>query len=148
MEQVTIRIAEQRDVENLKKLMHEYIVNFYQSPVPAAGKLDWLIGTLLKGDRGLQFVAENEGELVGFATLYFTFSTTRVANITVMNDLYVLAEGRGKGIAEQLFQTCLAFTKEQGYASMLWETANDNYRAQRFYEKMGATPGDWISYSL
>jgi hypothetical protein len=35
---------------------------------------------------GIQYIAENEGEFLGFATLYFSFSTTRADKITIMND--------------------------------------------------------------
>jgi GNAT superfamily N-acetyltransferase len=96
----------------------------------------------------VQFVAESAGDIVGFTTLYFTYSTTRAAKIAIMNDLYVVEEMRGEGVAEMLFKECTMYTKQNHYAAMIWETARDNKRAQRFYQKMGAEQGDWITYNI
>lgn len=103
---------------------------------------------LFEKDRGIQFVAEQDGELIGFATLYFIFSTTKADKITIMYDLFVAEKARGTGAAQELFKSCEAFTKENGYAHMSWITASDNYRAQKFYEKMGGSLGNWLTYSI
>ncbi|BAU28445.1 ribosomal protein S18 acetylase RimI-like enzyme [Aneurinibacillus soli] len=145
---VIVRPVEQSDKQEVITLMYEYIVDFYQRPRPSTDKVQRLFDTLLEKNLGIQFVAEQEGKPVGFATLYFTFSTTRADKITVMNDLYVVEEARGSGVAQELFQACETFTKDHGYAYMSWITATDNYRAQRFYEKMGGTRGDWLNYSI
>jgi GNAT superfamily N-acetyltransferase len=128
--------------------MYQYIVDFYKRPKPSIEKVHNLIQTLLEKNRGIQFIAEKEGELLGFATLYFSFSTTKADNITLMNDLFVIEKARGTGVAQQLFKACEKFTKENGYAHMSWVTASDNKRAQRFYEKVGGSLGNWLNYSI
>lgn len=145
---IKVRPAEQKDKEKLTVLMYEYIVDFYKRPKPPVEKVHHIFDLLLKKDEGIQFVAENEEDLLGFATLYFTYSTTRADRITVMNDLYVIEADRGKGVAQELFQACENYTKSNGYAHMSWITATDNYRAQRFYEKMGGVRGDWFNYTI
>lgn len=148
MDNVVVRVAEIGDLNELTTLMYEYIVDFYACPKPPIVKLHSLIGMLLYKQQGIQFVASQHEKLLGFATLYFSFSTTRTDKITVMNDLYVVAEMRGTGVAKSLFEACHFFTKENGYAHMSWVTAADNRRAQRFYEKMGGKSGNWINYSI
>lgn len=148
MKDIHVRNPQESDIEVLTDLMYEYIVDFYESPKPAIGKLHDLIGMLLDGKEGVQFVAVKDGNIVGFATLYFTYSTTRVSKIVIMNDLYVVEEMRGNGVAEKLFQACTTYKNEHHYAAMVWETAKDNKRAQRFYEKMGAELGDWFTYKI
>ncbi|MCM3342488.1 GNAT family N-acetyltransferase [Paenibacillus sp. MER TA 81-3] len=145
---VIVRPVEPSDKQEITSLMYEYIVDFYQRPKPAIEKVHSLIDTLLGKNRGIQFAAQKEGKLVGFATLYFTFSTIQADQITVMNDLYVIEEARGTGAAQELFEACATFSKDNGYAHMSWITAANNYRAQRFYDKMGGSRGDWISYSI
>ncbi|MCR8642594.1 GNAT family N-acetyltransferase [Paenibacillus sp. N1-5-1-14] len=145
---VAIRSVHKKDIPQLKELMISYIVDFYKSPQPSAGKLDGLIETLLKHQAGIQFVAESEGKLVGFTTLYFTYSTLRASKVLVLNDLYVDEAYRGAGVAQRLFQTCKEYATHNGFASISWETASDNERAQRFYEKMGGKKGDWLVYSI
>ncbi len=95
---------------------------------------------LFEKNRGIQFVAEQDGKLIGFATLYFSFTTKA--------DKIVIEKARGTGAAKELFKRCETFTKENGYAHMSWITASDNYRAQKFYEKMGGSLGNWLTYSI
>jgi hypothetical protein len=75
--QAIVRLAQSEDIEQLTDLMYEYIVDFYKRPKPLEAKLRDLILMLLNGSEGVQFVAEQDGRLVGFATLYFTYSTLR-----------------------------------------------------------------------
>jgi GNAT superfamily N-acetyltransferase len=148
MTQVTIRQPHLEDVLQLKELMIRYIVDFYRYRQPDDEKLNELIHVLLEQQEGIQFVAEAEGELVGFATLYFSFSTLRAAKIAIMNDLFVLEEYRGKGVAPKLFAACKGYAARNRYATLSWTTAKDNLRAQRFYEKMGGEQGKWLTYSI
>lgn len=143
-----IRPATPHDRPALTALMKEYITDFYHRPEPPQTQIDDLLDTLFQQERGLQFVAEKDGVLIGFATLYFTFSTLRAQKTTIMNDLYVIESERGTGVAAGLFEQCATYTRENGFAFMSWETAHDNHRAQRFYEKMGGERGDWLSYSI
>ncbi|AEB22593.1 MULTISPECIES: GNAT family N-acetyltransferase [Bacillus] len=143
-----IRSAEPYDINQLTDLMYLYIVDFYKRPKPPIEHIHNLIEMLFEKNSGIQFVAEQDGKLIGFATLYFSFSTTKADKITVMNDLFVAENARGTGAAQELFKRCESFTKENGYAHMSWITAADNYRAQRFYKKMGGSLGDWLNYTI
>ncbi|MNO36225.1 aminoalkylphosphonic acid N-acetyltransferase [compost metagenome] len=144
-----IRTAESNDLSSLTGLMYEYIVGFYQNPRPPIEKIHNLIRTLFDQERGVQFVAEQNGELVGFATLFFTFSTMKADKITVMNDLFVIEQFRGTEVESQLFLECQKYSQNHGYANMTWITSSDNKRAQIFFEKMSARKGkDWVHFSI
>ncbi|GAM16038.1 GNAT family N-acetyltransferase [Mesobacillus selenatarsenatis] len=149
MEELTIRPAEERDIPNLYHLMTQYIVDFYKKPEPNEAELKNLILHLQEHpDSGLQFVAENQGEIVGFATLYYTFSTLQVKRAAILNDLFVSADARGQKAGEQLFAKCLAHIRENNFAYMTWETAKDNYVAQGLYNKMGGRQSEWLVYEI
>lgn len=149
MAELTIRPAEERDVPKLYDLMTLYIVDFYKKPEPNEAELKKLIQHLLDHpDSGLQFVAEREGEIVGFATLYYTFSTLQVKRAAILNDLFVAAEARGQKAGEQLFAKCLEHIRENNFAYMTWETAKDNDVAQSLYNKMGGKQSDWLVYEI
>lgn len=149
MTQVTVREAVMSDIPQLKTLMLAYIVDFYQYRQPEDDKLNALIHELLEQKIGIQFVAETEeGALVGFATLYFSYSTLRAAKIAVMNDLFVIEEERGQGAAAKLFAACKGYAARHDYAKVTWETAPDNLRAQAFYDKMGGDRGHWLTFSV
>ncbi|MEH6893460.1 GNAT family N-acetyltransferase [Bacillus velezensis] len=135
-----IRSAEHYDVKQLTDLMYLYIVDFYKRPKPPIEKIHHLIEMLFEKNRGIQFVAEQDGKLIGFATLYFSFTTKA--------DKIMIEKARGTGAAKELFKRCETFTKENGYAHMSWIIASDNYHAQKFYEKMGGSLGNWLTYSI
>ncbi|MFC6455118.1 MULTISPECIES: GNAT family N-acetyltransferase [Paenibacillus] len=144
----TIRQAEQRDVDQLMTLMNQYI-DFYESPRPDEQALRQFINRLQENPAsGVQFVAEREGRLTGFATLYFTYSTLQLKPAAIMNDLFVTAGERGLGTGEELFQTCLRHVRSNGFACMTWETAQDNLAAQSFYSKMGGHRSSWLVYEI
>ncbi|AET58104.1 hypothetical protein HPL003_06705 [Paenibacillus terrae HPL-003] len=143
-----VRNAEADDVNGLTELMYEYIVGFYKKPKPDVEKLHNLIHHLLEKQTGVQFVAEQDGELVGFATLYFTFSTMRADKTTIMNDLFVMEPYRDTEVETQLFLQCQRYSQDHGFAFMSWITAPDNHRAQRFFDKKGGVRGDWVNYSI
>ncbi|WP_342476675.1 GNAT family N-acetyltransferase [Paenibacillus sp. FSL H7-0350] len=144
-----IRNAEPNDISSLTELMYEYIVGFYQNPKPPADKINSLIQTLFDQQQGVQLVAEQNGELVGFATLFFTFSTMKADKISVMNDLFVREPFRDTEVESQLFLACQQYSQNHGYANMTWITSTTNKRAQSFFENMNAVKGkDWVHYSL
>lgn len=144
---IVIRKANVEDSEQIKELMLQYIVDFYQQPEPE--NLDVFLAHLFQHPAsGLQLVAEEEGKLIGFATLYFTFSTLKAKRTAILNDLFVKHEARGKKVGEKLFQACLNYIRENDFASMTWETAKDNKIAQALYEKMGAHPSKWLVYDI
>jgi ribosomal protein S18 acetylase RimI-like enzyme len=97
---------------------------------------------------GVQLIARRGGEAVGFATIYWSWATTIASRIGVMNDLFVAPGARGSGAAEQLIDACVAECKRHGAAELTWQTATDNERAQRVYDRVGAQRSQWVDYSL
>lgn len=148
MTEVAVRRAERGDLPRLAELMHEYVVDFYRQPEPDPGAMERLIEAMLEGNEGVQLVAEADGDLVGFATIYFSRTSFTGGRIGIMNDLYVVESHRGSGAARALFEACRSECRSQGFGEMTWETAPDNHRAQRFYEKVGGRREDWLVYSI
>jgi ribosomal protein S18 acetylase RimI-like enzyme len=148
MADVAVRRSERRDFPRLAELMHEYVVDFYRQPEPDPQAMDGLREAMLEGETGLQLVAEADDDLVGFATIYFSWTTFTGDRIGIMNDLYVAEPHRGSGAARALFDACVAECRSRGFVEMTWETAHDNHRAQRFYEKVGGQRGEWVAYSI
>ena len=97
---------------------------------------------------GVQLIARSDGAAVGFATIYWSWATTIAARIGVMNDLYVAPAARGTGTAEALIQASAEESRRHGAAELTWQTAPDNERAQRVYDRVGAKRSQWVDYSL
>jgi len=99
---------------------------------------------------GLQLIARDaDGGAVGFATIFWTWSTLTAARIGVMYDLFVTPPARGTGVADALIAACAERCRERGVESLEWTTARDNQRAQSVYDRVGARRDDrWLDYSL
>ncbi|MED1204326.1 GNAT family N-acetyltransferase [Heyndrickxia acidicola] len=149
MHQTAVREAEERDIPELCYLMRKYIVDFYKRDTPKDSDLRAHIELLLiSPELGLQLVAEVNHQIVGFATLYFTFSTLSLKRTAILNDLFVSSEFRGLKLGEHLFKECAKFVRENDLAGMTWETAEDNKIAQSLYEKLGGKRSEWLHYEL
>jgi GNAT superfamily N-acetyltransferase len=145
---LTISRVTDEDLGELLPLVRAYCDFYDVSPTDDA-LLDLsraLIGD--PGHEGVQLVARDSGDLVGFATVYWSWNTLIGARIGVMNDLYVIPAARGTGAAEALIRSCLDECREHGAAELTWQTAKDNARAQRVYDRMGASRAEWVDYSL
>jgi GNAT superfamily N-acetyltransferase len=99
---------------------------------------------------GLQLIARaDDGRAIGFATIFWTWSTLSASRVGVMNDLYLDPSARGSGVAEDLIEACAERCRERGITELAWTTAHDNARAQSLYDRIGAQRDDrWLDYSL
>ncbi len=96
---------------------------------------------------GCQFLYRLEGKVVGFATVYFTFTSTIAQKVGVMNDLYVVPGLRGQGVGRALINHCLDFALANGAFRLQWVTAVDNDVAQRLYDSLETNQRDWRFYT-
>jgi ribosomal protein S18 acetylase RimI-like enzyme len=137
------------DLDELLPLMRAYC-DFYEVS-PSDDQLLALSRALLADpDReGVQLIARDDhGRPIGFATVYWGWSTTSAARIGTMNDLYVAPEGRGSGAADALIDACAARVRDHGGVRLEWQTALDNHRAQAVYDRVGGRKESWLDYSL
>ncbi|MFI5038872.1 MAG: GNAT family N-acetyltransferase [Solirubrobacterales bacterium] len=145
----SIRPVETSDVVELLALMRAYC-DFYEVSPPDEDLL--AITSALIADpvnEGVQLIArDSTGRAVGFATVYWTWSTTSGCRIGVMNDLFVAEDSRGRGIAERLIEECRAQCSSRGARQLAWQTAPDNFRAQKVYDRVGGNREQWVDYWL
>ena len=98
---------------------------------------------------GVQFLARDDsGAAVGFATVFWLWSTLSASRIGLMNDLFVAPDARGGGYAEALIERCREACRERGAARLTWQTAKDNLRARALYDRVGGTREEWLDYWL
>ena len=145
---MTISRVTEADLTELLPLMRAYC-DFYEVS-PSDDDLLALARALI-GDperEGVQLLVRDDDGAVGFATIYWSWATTIAARIGVMNDLFVAPEARGTGAAEALIQACAEECRRHGAAELTWQTAPDNLRAQKVYDRIGAQRAEWVDYSF
>ena len=103
---------------------------------------------LSPSDDGMLLGARTDAELVGYACLYWHFSSTRAVETVLMNDLFVSEAARGRGVGRALIEASAAAARNRGAARLEWATAPDNLTAQRLYDSTGAERSEWVEYEL
>jgi GNAT superfamily N-acetyltransferase len=137
------------DLPDLLPLVRAYC-DFYDVAPPDEPLLEVSRALIADPDReGVQLIARSDGgEAVGFATVYWTWDTLIAARVGIMHDLFVIPPARGTGIADLLIEACVEECRRHGAAKLGWQTAPDNARARRVYERVGATKDEWVDYWL
>jgi GNAT superfamily N-acetyltransferase len=145
-----ISTVTEADLPELLPLMRGYC-DFYEVD-PSDDALLAMSRTLIADPdlEGLQLIArDDDGRAVGFATVFWSWSTLSAARLGVMNDLFVSEDARGSGVADELIAACAECCRERGATSLEWQTAHDNMRARAVYERVGGKRDErWLDYSL
>ncbi|HEY1163238.1 MAG TPA: GNAT family N-acetyltransferase [Candidatus Dormibacteraeota bacterium] len=94
-------------------------------------------------------IAEDAEKPIGFALFFHTFSTFLARPGLYLEDLFVLADHRGKGVGRALLAHLARLAVERGCGRLEWAVLNWNQDAIRFYERLGAKPNsEWTVYRL
>ena len=146
---VSVDLVDESDLEDLLPLMRGYS-DFYEVDPSDDALLAMSRALIADPEReGVQFIArDGDGTALGFATVFWLWSTSRAARIGVMNDLFTAPEARRRGVGEALIAACLAVVRERGAAIMQWQTAPDNQTAQALYERVGGVREQWVDFYL
>jgi GNAT superfamily N-acetyltransferase len=93
-------------------------------------------------------IAEYDGQAAGFALWFLNYSTWLGGHGLYLEDLYVRAEVRGKGVGLALLAELARICVDRGYPRLEWWVLDWN-PARGFYESIGATAlTEWIPYRL
>lgn len=141
---LTVRLVEARDHASWSELFLAY-GEFYETSFDdtvLSGVWSWL---MLEDHPIRGFVAELEGQIVGFGHLRRHPDTFEAADSWFLDDLYTRPEARGAGIASAIIDAMAKYAQQRGGGTIRWITAQDNDRAQRLYDRI-ATKTSWVTY--
>jgi len=94
-------------------------------------------------------IAEYNGEPAGFAIFFYNFSTFLGKPGIYIEDLFVCAEFRGRGLGKRLFSYIAKLAIQRNCGRVEWTVLTWNEPAINFYEKIGAVPkNEWMLYKL
>jgi GNAT superfamily N-acetyltransferase len=92
-------------------------------------------------------VAEVESRVVGMLNAVIHPNTWSAAPVCYLEDLYVDAELRGRGIGRALIEALAREGRRAGWRRIYWRTADDNFTAQLLYDRV-ARRSRWVTYEL
>lgn len=94
-------------------------------------------------------LAEDDGQVVGFALFFHNYSTFVSKPGIYLEDLFVMPDYRGRGHGKALFQAVARVAVERGCGRMEWAALNWNEPAIEFYKSFGAAPmSGWTTFRL
>ena len=93
------------------------------------------------------WLAERDGDVVGFAHVGLQHSTWAVEPDLYLEDLFVAPDARGGGVARALLGHLAAEAADHGWRRVHWQTDADNARARRLYDDVAEAVGQ-VRYVL
>ncbi len=142
-----IRQATLADLELLVPLFDAYR-QFYKQALDLAGARAYLKARLERQEATV-FLGIQDGQVLAFALLYDTFSSVPMQNLTILNDLYTAPQARGLGLASALIEAARAYALTKKSVFLRLRTAQDNFIAQRVYERLGFVKDEmYLTYNL
>ena len=90
-------------------------------------------------------VAEREGKLVGMCHYIFHRSTSRLARVCYLQDLFTAPDYRGHGIGRALITAVYGLAQEAGSNRVYWLTHSTNTPGRTLYDKVARNLG-FIQY--
>ena len=83
------------------------------------------------------FLAFDGDAAVGFTQLYPSFSSTALARVFILNDLFVAQDHRRSGVATRLLDAATTYARSLGAVRVSLNTDTANTTAQATYEARG-----------
>jgi len=144
---VTIRRAGEQDLEAVGRLgarllrdHHEFDPLRFMAP---RGNTEegyaWFLGTQLQRDDAVVFVAERDGQVVGYVYAGIEPQSWKELREEAgfIHDVYVDSDARRCGVATALLEAAAAWLAGRGMPRIVLWTAAPNDAARRLFERLG-----------
>jgi GNAT superfamily N-acetyltransferase len=146
---LTIRELRADDVSGLLELI-DGLADYEKLPRPDEGARQRLAADAhADPPRFRALLADVDGQLVGYAIYFFTYSTFLARPTLYLEDIFVLPEHRGHGAGIALFRACAREAVLNECGRMEWQVLAWNAPSIAFYERLGARHNaNWLPFRL
>lgn len=145
---MTIEVREfgATDFDSWLVLWNGYL-DFYSEKLPdGLTELTWQ--RIIDTDFNSHGLGEFEGEnLLGIVHFNFQNSTISVNGFVLLEDLFVSADARGKGVGRKLIDAVKARAEAAGCSRLYWDTDRTNETARKLYDSYVSEAGK-VQYRL
>lgn len=135
---VVIREIEAKDNSAVAALIRSVLIEFN---VPKEGTayadkdLDYMYESYQKKDKGVYFVIEEDGEVIGSAGVCQLDNYS--GSVCELQKMYFLKQARGRGLGSRMMKKCLDTARDLGFEKCYLETMHQMEAAQSLYRKTG-----------
>lgn len=146
---MSVRPARPADVPVLLELVRELAAYEREPDAVEATEHDLRRGLFEDATCSAHVALDPDGQVVGFALWYPTFSTWTGRPGLWLEDLFVRPSARGTGLGRALLQALAVVCVARGYRRFEWWVLDWNAPAIGFYRSLGAVPQqDWTTYRV
>lgn len=144
-----LRAACPGDEPGILARIHDLAV-YENEPDAVENTVEAITETLFGAEpRAFAHVVELDGDIVGIAIWFLTYSTWTGRHGIWLEDLCVHADHRAAGYGKALIASLAEVCAERGYARLEWAVLDWNEPALGFYRSLGAMPQDeWTTQRL
>lgn len=148
MENISLRVARKEDCPRLLELIRE-LAEYEKAPQEVTVTLEHFEQAGFGPNPVWKaFVAEVNGQIVGFALYYVRYSTWKGSRL-YLEDIIVTEKWRGKKIGQMLFEQLFQEAKEKQFSGIVFQVLEWNEPAINFYKKFQAKfDPEWINVSI
>lgn len=134
-----IRPATPADVAAIAAFVRELAEYERLGPEAVATDEDFAAALFSPSPKVFCEIADQDGEPIGFALWYYSFSTFLGRHGLYLEDLYVRPAHRGRGAGKALLAALARRCLDEGLGRFEWEVLDWNRPAIDVYEGVGAT---------
>ncbi len=137
---LSIRDARSEDQDAWLKLWNDYLA-FYNVDLAEDVTAHTWARIIDPASRVSARLAIQDGDVVGFAIHHFHDSTWVKTPDCYLEDLFIDANIRGRGIGRALIDDLISICREKGWSRLYWHTNEDNERARKLYDSYVSSDG-------
>ena len=148
-DRAVLRAARSGDVPGILACI-QALADYEREPDAVVNTPEALAETLFGDEpRAFTHVVEHEGEIVGIAIWFLTYSTWTGRHGIWLEDLFVFDRFRGRGFGRALISSLAAVCVERGYSRLEWTVLDWNAPSIAFYRSLGSLPmEEWTTQRL
>ena len=130
-----VRKATKDDLPRLAELFDGYRVWYRQASDLEGAKT--FLEERMDLNESVILLIEDDKNMYGFVQLYPIFSSVRLKRMYLLNDLYIDASQRGRGLGKRLIHSAKAECQRIKGAGLMLETETNNVIGNKLYIKEG-----------
>jgi len=146
---ITIRDAQARDAAQIHAFIVELAIYEKAEHEVIASVADIERSLFEPGSPARGLICELDGQPVGFAVYFLSYSTWLGRKGLYLEDLYVSPQHRGSGAGKRLLRHLARLAFDSGCGRFEWSVLDWNEPAIQFYQSLGAKPqSEWVRYRM
>jgi len=146
---ITIRDAQASDAAQIHAFIVELAIYEKAEHEVIASVADIERSLFEPGSPARGLICELDGQPVGFAVYFLSYSTWLGRKGLYLEDLYVSPQHRGSGAGKRLLRHLARLAFDSGCGRFEWSVLDWNEPAIQFYQSLGAKPqSEWVRYRM